>query len=529
MKSLRDRHARHLLAAAGQHVAVVFDRVEPFHPLQHARCSRDWAGTCRYGQTFGSSRTASSRSSVMSLGEVGDELDALDARRVVDARQQVATARYGRPSPELVLVAVDGLAQQRDFLAALGGELADLGGDVLRRPALLRAAHARHDAVGAELVAADHDADVGLERRRPHRRVAQRVVALEAALDLVARRFVAVEADRASLRLAGLLDLGDQSGSCASWPVPQMMSTCGARLEDQLLVLLGHAAEDADDLVGMAALVAAQPAQGAVDLVLGVLADGAGVERITSASVGSCGQLVALAAQAADDQLAVEHVHLAADGFDVEFLGHDLRRRPFPFLSFGEAPRRRASSSSRRRARASASRPRASASRRPRASQRLFWPRIAFPGFGVDHPQVAVILDHDAEPQPAGDTPVRVLLVLPTASVAAARAADVVPAFPLSHPIRIYSSTAEGGIADRLIAQVPLLPGSEESTSANQHGRRPLLPDAVRGELIRQRPRWPHHHEVGRDIVGRILRSSTGSGSEHTSKLGKPREVGLRP
>ena len=42
------------------------------------------------------------------------------------------------------------------------------------------------------------------------------------------------------------------------------------------------------------------------------------LKRITSASVGVVGQLVALPAQAADDQLAVEHVHLAADGFDVQ-------------------------------------------------------------------------------------------------------------------------------------------------------------------------------------------------------------------
>ena len=48
------------------------------------------------------------------------------------------------------------------------------------------------------------------------------------------------------------------------------------------------------------------------------------LKRMTSASVGVVGQLVALPAQAADDELAVEHVHLAADGFDVEFLGHDV-------------------------------------------------------------------------------------------------------------------------------------------------------------------------------------------------------------
>ena len=50
-------------------------------------------------------------------------------------------------------------------------------------------------------------------------------------------------------------------------------------LEDQLLIFLGHAAEDADDLVGLLALGVLQPAQRAVDLVLGMLADAAGVEQ----------------------------------------------------------------------------------------------------------------------------------------------------------------------------------------------------------------------------------------------------------
>ena len=37
-------------------------------------------------------------------------------------------------------------------------------------------------------------------------------------------------------------------------------------------------------------------------------------------------QLVSLPAQTADDEFAIEHVHLAADGFDEEFFGHG-----FPF------------------------------------------------------------------------------------------------------------------------------------------------------------------------------------------------------
>ena len=66
-----------------------------------------------------------------------------------------------------------------------------------------------------------------------------------------------------------------------------------------------------------------KPAEGAVDFVLGVLADAARVEEDHVGVGGLVRQLVALAAQGADDQLAVEHVHLAADRFDVEFSAHD--------------------------------------------------------------------------------------------------------------------------------------------------------------------------------------------------------------
>ena len=69
-------------------------------------------------------------------------------------------------SPAAVLVAVDRLAEQRDFQAALIGQYAGFREDLLRRAALLRPARHRHDAVGAELVAADQDPNKGLGRRR---------------------------------------------------------------------------------------------------------------------------------------------------------------------------------------------------------------------------------------------------------------------------------------------------------------------------------------------------------------------------
>src|SRR5437588_5790203 len=88
--------------------------------------------------------------------EVGDELDALDAWRFVDAFEQI-----GQPLMPAVatveLVTVDGLTEKGDFLATFAGQLTHLGGNVFRRTALFGAADLGHDAVRTELVAADHD------------------------------------------------------------------------------------------------------------------------------------------------------------------------------------------------------------------------------------------------------------------------------------------------------------------------------------------------------------------------------------
>ena len=65
-----------------------------------------------------------------------------------------------------------------------------------------------------------------------------------------------------------------------------------------------------------------QPAQGAVDLVLGVLADAARIQQDRIRLAGAIDQLIARPQQLGGDQLAVEHVHLAADGLDVETAGH---------------------------------------------------------------------------------------------------------------------------------------------------------------------------------------------------------------
>ena len=99
------------------------------------------------------------------LGIIGDELqpaDALDLVQLVEQIGQADRLRAGR-----VFVAVDGLAEQRHFQAAVVGQAADLVDDFGGRPALFRPAHPRHDAIGAELIAAEHHPHHRLVRHGP--------------------------------------------------------------------------------------------------------------------------------------------------------------------------------------------------------------------------------------------------------------------------------------------------------------------------------------------------------------------------
>ena len=72
--------------------------------------------------------------------------------------------------------------------------------------------------------------------------------------------------------------------------------------------------------VRLALLQVPDASEGAVDLVLGVLADRTGVveDRVGLARCRRSART--RLAELADDELAVEHVHLAADGLDVQLL-----------------------------------------------------------------------------------------------------------------------------------------------------------------------------------------------------------------
>ena len=140
---------------------------------------------------------------------------------VVQHHEQVGQpngARTGR-----VLIAVDGLAQA----ASLPGSRRRPGGGLRRRfrrrPALLRAANAGHDAVGAELVAAEHRPHHRLMRRRDgFSPGAERLEAGEALLDRLPAAGPAVQADLDPRPAAGghVGQQSRQSGPAGPAPPP---------------------------------------------------------------------------------------------------------------------------------------------------------------------------------------------------------------------------------------------------------------------------------------------------------------------
>ena len=205
---------------------------------------------------------------------------------------------------EVPPVGVDVLAQQGDLGDAVGGEPADLGHDVVDRPADLGAAHGGHDAEGAGVVAADLDRDPG--------RVGELTPGGQGAREL-------------GVVLGGrrLEDLGDRTvGPGAVQQLDGPGHVVGADHDvdvrrpgpDLVAVLLGQAAGDDDLHAGMRVLDRLEVAEVAVEAVVGVLPDAAGVEHHHVGDVVAAGAHQAVGLEQAGDALAVVLVHLAPVG-----------------------------------------------------------------------------------------------------------------------------------------------------------------------------------------------------------------------
>ncbi len=88
----------------------------------------------------------------------GRKEDALHAR-IANGAQQVGKARLPK---QIAAIRVNVLAQQRDLAHALAHQTGHLVDNLLEGAALFAAAHIRHDAIGAEIIAARHDGHPGV-------------------------------------------------------------------------------------------------------------------------------------------------------------------------------------------------------------------------------------------------------------------------------------------------------------------------------------------------------------------------------
>ena len=190
------------------------------------------------------------------------------------------------------------------------------------RAAPLPAARGRHHAVGAGLVAALHDGDVG-----PVGVVALRVGRIEGLAGFQAQpRDPAVAA----------LQFGDEFRQAAVARRTTHQADVRRALEDPQSLLLGHAAQHAEHpAVGRSLKLL----QTAVDLLLGFVADAAGVVQHQVGVVRAGGFGIAHGDERAGDSLGVVDIHLAAERLDVEPL-HQIR--PSPIRRFYPCPRRMA-------------------------------------------------------------------------------------------------------------------------------------------------------------------------------------------
>ena len=243
-------------------------------------------------------------------------------RGLVDTVKQFGKGR--QPAVRAAVgVVVDGLAEQRDLAHAGVGEANHFLDDVRRRAVHFGPASVGDDAVGAELVAPASDADVGLGG------AVGAVVGAEAAgkvqrLEMILRRRerAAAAAGRAHqrrlARLPGDGGVVDQSRQPVQLAGPAEQVDLRELGEQVCPVALGHAADYADHQARVGFFTLLQLAESGPDLLLGMLAHAAGVVEDDVCGVAVLGGLVPLAVELRQNQFAVQHVHLATEGFEVE-------------------------------------------------------------------------------------------------------------------------------------------------------------------------------------------------------------------
>ena len=179
----------------------------------------------------------------------------------------------------------------------------------------------RNHAERTELVAAGLRPHKSLKRCRPHLRITIGVVALEALGDRLAASASPLQAHFHARTAAGE-DVLHEAGHAVQLSRADDQIDPRGPPADEFLIFLGHTAQHPHDEAGPLLLLGTDPAKSGIDFVLGMLPDTAGVVE-DGIGVGRRGsKLPSLPAQGGDDELAVEHIHLAADRFNPEPFCH---------------------------------------------------------------------------------------------------------------------------------------------------------------------------------------------------------------
>ncbi len=319
----RPASGREAIEVAGGVVATVHRRQ---HPVAARLQGQVEVLAHRWGLGHGRDRLG-----VEILGVRAGVPDPADALHRAHGAQQVGEPGSQRTRPgltpgcegEIPAVAVHVLPQQGDLADALSRQGSHLGHDVARGTGDLATAHRGHDAEGAAVVATDLDGDPAGPRHRPARWQSRGEGGLIGLGDLVD------DLDHRGARAPRHLD---QLGRPSHVVRAEDHIDVPEALHDGLAVLLGQAPADHDLHLGPGRLEGLEVPEVAVELVVGVLADAAGVEHHHVGVVEAMGGLEAVGGQQTLDALRVVLVHLAPEGAHEEaaWPGHarQVRGRP---------------------------------------------------------------------------------------------------------------------------------------------------------------------------------------------------------
>ncbi len=240
------------------------------------------------------------------LGEVlgirGGEAEAGDTGNPGHRPQQLREGPAGGLGL-IQAVGVDVLSDQGHLLDAVGGQMADLVDDVIETAADLPPSGERHHAVCTKIVATLHDGDEPLVGRSALHGGQER--GDDKGLRLL---------DRHLLTKGGL---GDQVGQFIDMLGADHQVHKGHPVDDFPAFLLGHAAGHRHHQTGSVLFEHPHPPEQAVDLLLGLVADGAGVDHHHVGQRDFRGAGIGLLGEELGHDLRVALVHLAAKGFYV--------------------------------------------------------------------------------------------------------------------------------------------------------------------------------------------------------------------